>query len=615
MPGTPSFATYFGAAATIATSLTDTARLYAPGQLAADAAGNVYVFERGSLDGMTNNVRIVKITPEGYGTVQVTDALVAQADSFAVIGEEDLFVGNGNDFRWLARITAGASTAIIGSGLAGYLDGPSSTAKIGDGGFYAMAVIEGNLWWGDFVHPRIRKVDGAGNVSTIAGDGTTSWANGTGTAAKVGFTYPSAVGDASGNYWFTGGNVTDGLFVAKCTPAGVVTDEVVYTGIATSLIALSHGPDGNLYLLYAGSGDFRIDKIVISTSTATMLYSFTSITPRGMTIDPAGNIFVSAVGGTYGYTIQKIANAVTPVGASGKPVITLHPHSGPGTVGTALTLKSAATGNPTPTVRWQVVSGDGPSTGLPTLNGEAGIWPEGTEGLVLPGQDNYPDPLGPWVNISGATSPDYTHTPSTAGVFRFKAVYTNSSGQTTTNAATVTVSTATDLDVFHPGKLVPSSDVHSPGEGTPGAVTRTANQPGSATILALVREFSSSTKIDKNGVNVGGVGRAIRITGPREITMVDPAAPNDLLTIDPDALYSAASTSRATTTKALAVLSGAVQVTATASLKTNDVSILVSGWQIPDRLPVRGIGLKPVKSVQMTFTPHTFACGVTFHVG
>jgi hypothetical protein len=152
--------------------------------------------------------------------------------------------------------------------------------------------------------------------------------------------------------------------------------------------------------------------------------------------------------------------------------------------------------------------------------------------------------------------------------------------------------------------VVPSTDIKIPGVGTIGA---TAN---SATVLALVREFSASV-----GKKFPQLRSGVRITGPSTISMVNPNATNTLLSVSADDLYSSASTTKGATTKALSVLRGTVTTAAGATFKTNDASILLSGWQIPDRLPCRGIGNKPVKSVNMTFTPTTFTCDVTFHVG
>lgn len=623
----PTLTTFYGVPSVVATSTSDLTHLFGPSVLRIDSNDNIYVLDRGSISGSNVN-RILKISANGVNvSVQVAHTLFGSYDiqDFVVIGEDDLFVGVSD--RKIYRVTGGSITNITGSGLTGYLDGPGSTAKLGQGNISAMAMVSGNLWWGDFSNPRIRKVDGTGNVSTVAGDGTTSWVNGTGIAAKVGYVFPAAVADLSGNYWFWGGSGSTG-YIAKCTPAGVVTTQATISLFDKFSMCL--GADSNLYASYFPTGAFAISKLDLATNTLTTPYSFNpgnnGVASMGIVCDSHGYLYISLMGAFVtgmGFAIYKIAGPVTPVVPPGAPKITLQPISASIYVGESATLRSAASGNPTPTVQWQSLAGAGPTTGLPSLNGVLGPWAVGTPGLIYPGDDGYPDPLAGWANVSGATSPNLTVTPSTVGAKRYKAEYLNSSGGATTNSATLTASAAPSggvgggdwSDLFNPDALLPSSDVYSPGAGTPGAITRTPKQPGQATILALVREFSSSPRPVSQRPPSGGVGRAIRITGPTTISMVDPAATNSLQSVSADALYSAATSARAASTKALAVLHGTVTTTASATLKANAADILLSGWRIPDKLPVRGIGLRPVKAVEMTFTPKTFTCDVTFHVG
>ncbi len=88
------------------------------------------------------------------------------------------------------------------------------------------------------------------------------------------------------------------------------------------------------------------------------------------------------------------------------PIITRNPHSQAVAVGSQVTLTAAARSDPTATVQWQV-STDGGKT---------------------------------YSNIAGATSTTLTFTaPTTAGVERFRAVFTNALGRATSQAAVVHV--------------------------------------------------------------------------------------------------------------------------------------------------------------------------------
>ena len=89
------------------------------------------------------------------------------------------------------------------------------------------------------------------------------------------------------------------------------------------------------------------------------------------------------------------------------PTVTRNPSSTTVNAGQTATFTAAATGNPAPTVQWQV-STNGGST---------------------------------YSNISGATSTTLTLTSTTAGQngYLYRAVFTNSVGSVTTTAATLTV--------------------------------------------------------------------------------------------------------------------------------------------------------------------------------
>ena len=89
------------------------------------------------------------------------------------------------------------------------------------------------------------------------------------------------------------------------------------------------------------------------------------------------------------------------------PILTSSPTSQTVTAGSSVSFTASATGNPTPTVQWQV-STDGGST---------------------------------WSNISGATSTTFTLSTTTASEngYEYRAVFTNSLGSATTTAAILTV--------------------------------------------------------------------------------------------------------------------------------------------------------------------------------
>jgi len=134
-----------------------------------------------------------------------------------------------------------------------------------------------------------------------------------------------------------------------------------------------------------------------------------------------------------------------------------------------------------------------------------------------------------------------------------------------------------------------------------------ATQPeldsGEDTLLNLVRAFSTAVK------------RAVRITGPTTIEMVDPAVPLPAGWSASDAqnLYHSASTATSATDVVLSTSAGDVTVTGSAELVADDVRLVRSSWRIPDRLPFYGLPPAAVQRVTYTFSPQGFRASVDFH--
>jgi sugar lactone lactonase YvrE len=129
---------------------------------------------------------------------------------------------------------AGVVTVFAGSGVPGYLDGVGTAAKFN----YPWAVkcdAAGNVYVTDMYNYSIRKITAAGVVTTLAGNGTPGYANGTGTAAR--FNRPTGLTfDAAGNLY-----VADPVnyCIRKITAAGVVSTVIFNPG--SSQPEASHG--------------------------------------------------------------------------------------------------------------------------------------------------------------------------------------------------------------------------------------------------------------------------------------------------------------------------------------------------------------------------------------
>ena len=156
---------------------------------AVDAAGNVYLAERGSkrIDKIAAGSGGTVTVLAGSGTAAYTDATGAAAQfltgptGLCIDVAGNLYTTDGLRVR---KITpAGVVTTVAGTGVAGNVDGPAATAQFG--GLEGIAVDgAGNIYVDDTFNKTIRKITAAGVVSTIAGTaGTAGFADGQSTAA------------------------------------------------------------------------------------------------------------------------------------------------------------------------------------------------------------------------------------------------------------------------------------------------------------------------------------------------------------------------------------------------------------------------------------------------
>lgn len=164
-----------------------------------------------------------------------------------------------------------------------------------------------------------------GMVSTHAGSGIMGFADGTGTAAQFGHA-PDLVVDAAGNIYVA--DASNNFRVRKITPGGVVTTIAGNgvsgfadgTGTAASfsaLLGITIDGTGNIYL--ADLGNARIRKItpasVVSTIGGTGMFGYADgpaatsqfNLPMGVVADNAGNVYVADAGNNR---IRKISGGI-----------------------------------------------------------------------------------------------------------------------------------------------------------------------------------------------------------------------------------------------------------------------------------------------------------------
>jgi hypothetical protein len=317
------------------------ARFFAPGGLAADSVGNVYVAD-------TGNCTVRKVT--GVGVVTTLAGSAGQSGSaddnraaaryflpngVAVDGAGNVYVADTGNSTIRKVTSDGGVTTLAGSpGLTGATDGTNGAALFN----YPSGVAvdsAGNLYVADTYNSTIRKVTGGGVVTTLAGSpGLSGSANGpNGTAL---FNYPSGVAvDTGGNlYVADSGNNT----IRKVTSGGMVTTLAGSAGQSGSAdgagsaarfylpngVAVDTG--GNVYV--ADTGNHTIRMVTSGGMVTTLagsagqpgssdgtnsaaLFNF----PRGVAVDTVGNVYVAD---SDNDTIRKVTGGgtVTTIGGT-----------------------------------------------------------------------------------------------------------------------------------------------------------------------------------------------------------------------------------------------------------------------------------------------------------
>jgi sugar lactone lactonase YvrE len=307
------------------------AQLYAPGGVALDPAGNLYIAD-------TYNHRIRKVTPDGTistyagtGTPgfsgdggPATAAQLRYPTSVAVDPAGNLYITDNNRIR---KVTPGGTiSTYAGTGGVGFSGdgGPATAAQLAGPAGVALDSA-GNLYIADRGNFRIRKVTPGGTISTYAGGGTGPAGcvyqctfSGDGGPATVAQLDAGGVAlDPAGNLYIADA-VNDRI--RKVTPGGTIStyagSDGPYSGdggpaTAAQLldpVGVALDSAGNLYIAeYHGN---RISKVTLAGTISTYAGSFTRGTPgfsgdggpataahlsvpAGLALDSAGNLYIA----------------------------------------------------------------------------------------------------------------------------------------------------------------------------------------------------------------------------------------------------------------------------------------------------------------------------------
>jgi streptogramin lyase len=272
------------------------ASLFFPFGVALDATGNLYIADEG-------NHRVRKVaavtgiitTVAGNGSATFAGdggaATSASLDPFAVALDEsgNLYIADvGNHRIRKVAATTGIVTTVAGDGSATFAgDGGAATSASLNSPYGVALDASGNLYIADLNNYRIRKVDAAsGIITTVAGNGIPTYAGDGGAATSASLNSPTGVAlDASGN-----------LYVADYYNQRIRKVDVA-SGIITTVA-------GNGSPTFAGDGE---------AATSASLNG-----PLGVALDANGSLYIADIGNNRIRKVAATTRIVTTVAGNGR---------------------------------------------------------------------------------------------------------------------------------------------------------------------------------------------------------------------------------------------------------------------------------------------------------
>lgn len=298
------------------------AQIFAPRAVAVDATGNVYIADY-------MNDRIRKIDNTGIITTiagtgisgfsgdggQATLAQINKPVAITIDPSGNIYFMDFFNDRIRKINTSGIISTVVGTGIQGYSGdgGPANLAQIKKPMGLATDAL-GNLYIADYDNHRIRKVNAAGTITTICGNGISGFSGDGNLATSAQITWPRGIAvDAIGNVYFDGN-----YRVRKINTSGIVTTvagngtsgfsgdggdatsaQIEPNGLATDL-------NNNLYIADEWN-NHRIRKVnssgIISTIAGTGVGGFSGDggaatsaqlnQPFGVAVDLSSNVYIA----------------------------------------------------------------------------------------------------------------------------------------------------------------------------------------------------------------------------------------------------------------------------------------------------------------------------------
>jgi serine/threonine protein kinase len=231
----------------------------------------------------TNNGRIRLVTPLGSVTTlgAATGASFVSPVAVAIVPSSGSIVVVGRDHRVrLVTYPAGVVTTIAGSGNAAFADGLGTAASFSSPSGVAVIASTGVIAVADFGNNRVRLVTPLGDVTTLAGSGSASAADGTGNAA--GFNQPRSLA-----IFPASGAIAVADFGNQCLRLISIPQVLPACDLTWHHVALTYSPSGSPYKLSA----FLDGALVFQQAATLMLPARADSTLR---IGWSGNLSVNS---------------------------------------------------------------------------------------------------------------------------------------------------------------------------------------------------------------------------------------------------------------------------------------------------------------------------------
>jgi len=302
------------------------AQINNPRGVLVDDAGNIYISD-------ISNSRIRKVDTNGIITTfagtgesgysgdggAATSAKIASPYQLTIDKNENIYFADYSNNVVRKIDTNGIITTFAGTGESGYSgDGGAATSAKLEWPLGVALDSEGNLYIADYTNNRIRKVDTSGNITTVAGTGTSGYSGDGGLATSATLDDPAGLAiDQSGNIYFCD---TNNDVVRKIWKSGIITT-IAGTGIrgysapSTGTSTTFYAPYGivldslnNVYI--ADSWNYLIRKLDASYHTLTGTPTNSDVGTTTMTLTASDGQSGSA---TQSFTIKVINRNDAPV--------------------------------------------------------------------------------------------------------------------------------------------------------------------------------------------------------------------------------------------------------------------------------------------------------------